>query len=94
MDWREAIAKERMIREVCHSLQLPLYGFSIWTVPYLLNLGLSLKQIVNFTHIANAVSHAEIRGERFDVDGEISTLLKHLDWCWSARSNVQQARMA
>ncbi len=90
MDWREAIAfKERMIREVRHSLQLPLYGFSIWTVPYLLNQGLSLSQVLNFTRFANAVSHADIRGEPFDLDTGISELLNRPDWRWPDRAIVQ-----
>jgi radical SAM PhpK family P-methyltransferase len=81
MDWREAVAlKEKIIREVVHSLQLPLYGFSIWTVPYLLRNGLSLKQILEFTRFANTISHAEIRGEIFDVDGGISALIRQSGW--------------
>ena len=95
MDWHEAIAfKEKMIREVRHSLQLPLYGFSIWTVPYLLRQGLSLQQILNFTRFANAVSHAEIRGEPLDLDAGIAALLAKPDWHWPVRAASHQPEIA
>jgi len=81
MDWRGAIAlTKKMIREVRHSLQLPLYGFSIWTVPYLLENGLSLDQILDFTRFANRVSHAEIMDEPLDVNSGINELINRPGW--------------
>lgn len=42
MDWREAVAhKERLIRQVTKPLLLPLYGLSIWSLPYLEANGIS-----------------------------------------------------
>jgi radical SAM superfamily enzyme YgiQ (UPF0313 family) len=94
MDWREAIAlKEKMIREVRYSLQLPLYGFSIWTVPYLLRNGLLLDQILDFTRFANTVSHAEIRGENFDLDGGIAALINRPGWRRSTEAVPQHVQM-
>lgn len=49
MDWKEAIYwMEYMIKNINSSTLLPLYGFSIWTMPYLLQHGLSMPQIINF----------------------------------------------
>ncbi len=94
MDWREAIThKEKMIHEVRHSLQLPLYGFSIWTVPYLQRSGLSLEQILDFTRFANAVSHAEIRGENVDLDGGIAALISRPGWRHPAEIHAQHVQM-
>lgn len=94
MDWREAVAlKEKMIGEVRHSLQLPLYGFSIWTVPYLLHNGLSLEQILDFTRFANAVSHVEIRGEAVDLDNCIEALISRPGWRQPAEAHVQHGQI-
>jgi radical SAM superfamily enzyme YgiQ (UPF0313 family) len=90
MDWQEAIElKEKMIREVRYSLQLPLYGFSIWTVPYLLQNGLSMDQILDFTRFANSVSHAEIRGEAVDLDEGIRDLISRPGWWRLAEAHGQ-----
>lgn len=95
MDWREAITlKEKMIGEVRHSLQLPLYGFSIWTVPYLLRNGLSLEQILNFTRFANSVSHAEIHGKATDLESDIPALIDQLGWWRETGTHVQHIQPA
>jgi len=92
MDWREAIElKEKMLREVRYSLQMPLYGFSIWTVPYLLQSGLSMDQILDFTRFANSVSHAELRGEAVDLDDRIQKLISRPLWLRSADRHMQVA---
>lgn len=92
MDWREAIElKEKMIRDVRYSSQMPLYGFSIWTVPYLLQNGLSMEQILDFTRFANSVSHAEIRGEVVDLDDGIRKLISRPEWSRLANAHVQLA---
>lgn len=89
MDWQEAVAlKEKMIGEVRHTLQLPLYGFSIWTVPYLLHNGLSLKQILDFLRFANAVSHAEIHGETVNLNEGIDMLIRS-GWLQPAEAYAQ-----
>jgi p-methyltransferase len=77
MDWREAVRLKRvMIRDVRPSLQLPLYGFSIWSFPYLLSSGMTLNQVLRFTRYANDLSHAEILGRPFDIDAEMSAVVE------------------
>lgn len=49
MDWQQAAAwKEQVIREVTESALLPLYGLSIWSLPYLASQGLTVDQIIRF----------------------------------------------
>jgi len=81
MDWRTAVSlKEKMLRDVKGPLQLPLYGFSIWTVPYLLENGLSLDLILEFTKFANHVSRAELDGRPVDIHSGIARLINQPGW--------------
>lgn len=52
MDWQQAAEwKEHVIREITESALLPLYGLSIWSLPYLISHGLTVDQIIRFaTH--------------------------------------------
>lgn len=73
MDWREAIVlKEHMLKSVEASVQLPLYGFSIWTVPCLMQHGINLDQIIKFGKFANQLSRAELVGEPRDLDRAVA----------------------
>jgi radical SAM superfamily enzyme YgiQ (UPF0313 family) len=52
MDWREAIQKAKYLYKNIHaSRYLPLHGFSLWGVSYLLSRGISLEQIKKFSDI-------------------------------------------
>lgn len=91
MDWRKALElKKKMLQEVRHSLQLPLYGFSIWTLPYLLENGLSLDQILDFTRFANSVSHAELAGEAIDMECSINELISRPGWVTKSHVGIRR----
>jgi p-methyltransferase len=54
MDWREAAAAvEQIYRTVRTSTILPLYGVSLWTVPYLLENGIDLPKFKTFAATAS-----------------------------------------
>lgn len=53
MTWQEGAEwVEYLLREVTASIPLTLYGFSIWSIPYLLQKGFSIKQILDFGRTA------------------------------------------
>lgn len=53
MDWKEAATwVEYMYKNVNNSIPLTLYGFSIWSLPYLISKGISLEQVKEFGTIA------------------------------------------
>jgi p-methyltransferase len=53
MEWREAAELARSAcRTVENSLPLTLYGFSIWSLPYLFSKGIGLPQVAEFGTIA------------------------------------------
>jgi p-methyltransferase len=56
MDWQQAAHWQRsLLRSIDGSTQLPLYGFSIWSLPYLLQKGFTLAQIDGFAKIARGM---------------------------------------
>lgn len=71
MDWKEAIYwKEYMIRHAQSAILLPLFGFSIWTIPYLLQHGLSIDRIKQFAQFANSLLIDELN-DRTGIEGRI-----------------------
>ena len=91
-DWKQAVAwKEQLIREVTTSIQLPLYGFSIWSLPYLIQNGLQLDQILQFCRFANRLTGAELRGAIPDVDAEIATFCDASGWRTSPLAAARRA---
>lgn len=53
MDWKEAASwVEYIYRNVRNSIPLTLYGFSIWSVPYLISKGITIEQVKQFGTIA------------------------------------------
>lgn len=72
MDWKRAIElKEYMLKSVKSSLLIPLYGFSIWTLPYLLEHGLSVNNILEFVRFANSLLEDEMNGYAADIPERI-----------------------
>lgn len=56
MSWQEARGwVEYMLRNVTASVPLTLQAFSIWSVPYLLQNGLTLEQIMQFAQVARSM---------------------------------------
>jgi radical SAM PhpK family P-methyltransferase len=53
MSWQEAIEhKTNFIRGVTGTALLPLYGLSIWALPYLMSNGIDIDQATRFAHAA------------------------------------------
>ena len=53
MEWREAAElSKHACRRVSNSLPLTLYGFSIWSLPYLFSKGIDLPQVAEFATVA------------------------------------------
>ena len=72
MNWKRATElKEHMIKSIKSSILMPLYGFSIWTVPYLLQHGFSKSEIFEFARFANDLLFDEIRGKSSDIPSRI-----------------------
>jgi p-methyltransferase len=53
MDWKEAASwVEYIYKNVRNSIPLTLYGFSIWSLPYLISKGITLEQVKQFGMVA------------------------------------------
>ena len=53
MDWKEAVSwVEHIYRTIQNSLPLTLYGFSIWSLPYLMGKGITIEQVKQFAATA------------------------------------------
>jgi p-methyltransferase len=49
MGWEQAADwMEYMLKNISNTIPLPLYGFSIWAIPYLMQHGMSISQIISF----------------------------------------------
>lgn len=75
MSWREAADyKDEFIQGVRNSALLPLYGMSIWSLPYLLSNGMSLEQIIGFTRGATELLKKGLDLDYLDPGPEIDTM--------------------
>jgi radical SAM PhpK family P-methyltransferase len=85
MGWEEASAlTDYTLRAVTKSIQLPLYGFSIWSVPYLLTRGFSLADVVAFASAAQRVMLRGLGDEEGDYGPERAAIEQVLRG-WDAR---------
>ena len=81
MDWKEAAESvEYLIKRINSSILLTLYGFSIWSIPYLLQKGLTLDQIKAFGGSARKMlvkslddKEGDFRAEEGEMDAIFST---------------------
>jgi p-methyltransferase len=63
MNWREAADwVEFALARRCESVPLPLYGFSVWALPYFQSLGFSRKTFTDFTRLAAHAFQDGLRG--------------------------------
>ena len=75
MDWREGTDwVEYIIRRVENSTLLTLYGFSIWSIPYLLQKGLSVGQIKEFARAARGILVKGLDDSEGDYRDEFSRM--------------------
>ncbi len=75
MDWREAadLAKGAF-RNVENSLPLTLYGFSIWSLPYLFSHGIGLPQVAEFGTIAREMLVSSFEDRPMDFSPHLEQL--------------------
>lgn len=67
MNWQTAANwAEHLIRNVQGALPLPLYGYSIWSLPYLLGKGFTVQQYRGFAEIARRMMIKSM--DDYDVD--------------------------
>lgn len=70
MDWRRAAdLVEEGYRTIAGSIVVPLYGFDLWSLAYLLGQGISLDQLTTFLREAAALLVGTCRNESAPVDG-------------------------
>jgi len=75
MDWREAMEwSKHIFRTVKNSGYLPLYGFSLWGVAYLLSRGFSMEQVKKFSYLVKPMLFSSLD----DVPGNFSELENQL----------------
>jgi p-methyltransferase len=56
MNWQEGAEwVDYLLRNINNSLPLTLYGFSLWSIPYLLQNGFSIDQIKAFARVAKSM---------------------------------------
>lgn len=70
MGWREAIGWVKyMYANIRSSEYLPLYGFSLWALPYLMSRGFTVDHIVEFSRLVRPLLSSSINDEAGDVAG-------------------------
>jgi p-methyltransferase len=80
MTWQEAVAhKEDFLRKVDGSALLPLYGLSIWALPYLISEGISLDQATRFAGAATRLLVKGLETDQVEPAGELAALDAALD---------------
>jgi p-methyltransferase len=82
MTWQEGAEwVEYLLREVTASIPLTLYGFSIWSIPYLLQKGFSIKQILDFGRTARKMLVKGLDDVAVEYQAEEEEMAKiFVDW--------------
>jgi radical SAM PhpK family P-methyltransferase len=82
MDWVEGAGwVEYMLRTINNSIPLTLYGFSIWSIPYLLQKGFTLDQIKVFARFARKLLVKSFDDIEADIsEGEREIVLALSTW--------------
>jgi radical SAM PhpK family P-methyltransferase len=77
MTWQEAAAwKDHMVASVQGSALLPLYGLSIWALPYLLDHGLTVQQVVDFSRDASRLVVKGLEDRPFDCSADLDRMAR------------------
>ena len=75
MDWKEgSYWTNWLLKNVTNSIQLPLYGFSIWSIPYLLVHGFRLDEIERFSRTAQQIMLRGLNDGLEQYDLEFATI--------------------
>jgi radical SAM PhpK family P-methyltransferase len=92
MNWRTAADLSRhAFRSVKNSTPLSLYGFSIWSLPYLMGKGLGLDQIIEFGDVAREMLVKSFDDMPVDFTPQVSRLAQVFQRHGSARTQMQTA---
>ncbi|MEV0326060.1 PhpK family radical SAM P-methyltransferase [Micromonospora echinospora] len=79
MSWQEAADwKDDFVRNVTGSSLMPLYGLSIWAIPYLLSNGLTMDQITRFTRAATDLVVQGLDADHVDPEPAIAHVSRAL----------------
>lgn len=79
MSWQEAADwKDELIRRVEGSALMPLYGLSIWCIPYLLAQGMTMDEIIRFCRSATQLVKKGLDAEWIDPGPEIDAVVRDL----------------
>lgn len=77
MNWEEGARwVEYLIRNVSNSILLTLYGFSLWSIPYLLQNGFSIEQIKSFGHTARNMLIKGLDDTEADYQSEMAEMAR------------------
>lgn len=77
MSWQEGVEwKEYFIRNVDQPALLPLYGLSIWALPYLMSEGYSIEQATTFAKAATGVLKRGLDTDYLDPDEVVDDIAK------------------
>jgi hypothetical protein len=75
MSWDEACDfKSTFVRSVSGPAVLPLYGLSIWSLPYLLDKGFDIPQITRFLGGATDLMIRGLEADYLDPEAELATI--------------------
>jgi p-methyltransferase len=77
MTWEEGTFWcEYALREINQSILLPLYGFSIWTILYLMDNNINMAQIMQFAHYAKQLMlKGLLDSEEIDIKTELDKMV-------------------
>lgn len=79
MTWQEAAAwKDHMVAGIDGPALLPLYGLSIWALPYLLDSGLTVQQVVDFSREAGRLVVKGLADRPFDCGTDLERMARPL----------------
>jgi radical SAM PhpK family P-methyltransferase len=77
MNWEEGAQwVEYLLRNVSNSILFTLYGFSLWSIPYLLQNGFSIEQIKSFGRTARKMLIKGLDDTEADYQSEMAEMAK------------------
>lgn len=80
MNWQEGVAyKDDFVARATGSALMPLYGLSIWCIPYLLANGMSMDTIIRFVRTATEYVVKSLDVDYVDPDEELRAMARALD---------------
>lgn len=79
MSWQEAADwKDEFVRRIDGPSLMPLYGLSIWCIPYLISQGMDMDQIIRFTRQATDLLVRGLDADHIEPGPELDALVAAL----------------